>query len=130
MTADFRSAGKSHLKRLEDVFGAVLVCLFGRKLRFLELQKLTPKNLQMINVNNKRTKNLFFWHRRSYLICVTLILSDCRTRSSHLNLFVAGGELPLLKNEDVVSDPLQQHGDQLIVLLPTQLQLLKHRCSN
>lgn len=126
MTAHFCSAGKSHLKRLEDVFGAVLVCLFGRKLRFLELQKLTPKNLQMINVNNKRTKNTLIV---SYLICVTLILSDCRTRSSHLNLFVAGGELPLLKNEDVVSDPLQQHGDQLIVLLPTQFQLLKHRCS-
>lgn len=26
-----------------------------------------------------------------------------------------------------MSDPLQQHGDQLVILLPTQLQLLKHR---
>lgn len=42
----------------------------------------------------------------------------------HLDLLVAGGKLPLLKDQDVVSDPLQQHGDQLIVLLPTQLQLL------
>lgn len=38
---------ETHLKRLEDVFGAVLVCLFCRKLCFLKLQKLTPKNLQI-----------------------------------------------------------------------------------
>lgn len=47
--------------------------------------------------------------------------------SIHLNLLIAGRELPLLKDEDVVSDPLQQQGDQLIILLPAQLQLLKHR---
>lgn len=38
---------KTHLKRLVNVFGAILVRLFGRKLRLLKLQKLTPKNLQL-----------------------------------------------------------------------------------
>lgn len=58
---------------------------------------------------------------------LTAVMLVKRPRSTHLNLLIAGGELPLLKDEDVVSDPLQQHGDQLIILLPTQLQLLKHR---
>lgn len=43
------AADETHLKRLEDVFGAVLVGLFCRKLRFLKLQKLTPENLQIRN---------------------------------------------------------------------------------
>lgn len=38
---------ETHLKGLVDVFGAVLVGLFCRKLCFLELQKLTPKDLKM-----------------------------------------------------------------------------------
>lgn len=50
-----------------------------------------------------------------------------RLWSNYLNLLVAGGKLPLLEDQDVVSDPLQQHGDQLVIFLPTQLQLLKHR---
>ena len=33
------------LKRFVDIFRAVLVCLFGRELRFLVLHKLPPKNL-------------------------------------------------------------------------------------
>lgn len=43
-----------------------------------------------------------------------------------LNFLITGGELALLKHNDMVSDPLQQHGDQLIVLLPAQLQFLSH----
>lgn len=63
------------------------------------------------------------------LVSFFFIHEDLRLGSTHLNLLIAGGELPLLKDEDVVSDPLQQQGDQLIILLPTQLQLLKHRQS-
>lgn len=44
---------------------------------------------------------------------------------TYLSLLIAGRELPLLKHDDVVSDPLQQQGHQLIVLLPAQLQLLR-----
>lgn len=115
------AAEETHLKRLEDVFGAVLVCLFCRKLCFLKLQKLTPKNLQI----RKGMKKFII----SFIIIIIILLL-CWSKGphqTHLNLFIAGGELPLLKDEDVVSDPLQQHGDQLIILLPTQLQLLKHR---
>lgn len=47
---DCRSIGadeETHLEWLEDVFGAVLVGLFGRKLCLLKLQKLTPQDLKM-----------------------------------------------------------------------------------
>lgn len=47
-----------------------------------------------------------------------------KLNKSHINLVVAGGELPLLEHDDVVPHPLQQHGDELIVLLPAQFQLL------
>ena len=43
----------------------------------------------------------------------------------HLYLFVAGGELPLLEDHDMVADPLEQESHQLVVLLPAQLQLLQ-----
>lgn len=43
----FLTADRTHLKGLEDLFGAVLVGLLCRKLRFLKLQKLTPQNLQI-----------------------------------------------------------------------------------
>lgn len=42
------SESRAHLERLVNVFGAILVRLFGRKLRLLELQKLTPENLQTV----------------------------------------------------------------------------------
>ena len=38
--------------------------------------------------------------------------------AAHLDLLIAAGELPLPEDGDVVLDPLQQQGDQLIVLLP------------
>lgn len=44
-------------------------------------------------------------------LCVIELVRD-------LNFFITGGELALLKHNDMVSDPLQQHGDQLVVLLP------------
>lgn len=44
---------QTHLERLVNVFGAILVRLFGRKFRLLKLQKLTPENLQLgKGVNN------------------------------------------------------------------------------
>lgn len=45
--------------------------------------------------------------------------------SSHLNLLVAGGELPLLEDHDMVADPLEKKSHQLVVFLPTQLQILQ-----
>lgn len=45
--------------------------------------------------------------------------------SSHLYLLIAGRELPLLENGDMVADPLEQKCHQLVVLLPAQLQLLQ-----
>lgn len=93
------------------MFGAVLVCFLRRKLCFLKLQKLTPKNLQI-------HKHII---RHPSLFSLFSFFS-----STHLNLLVAGWELPLLEDEDVVTDPLQQHGDQLVILLPAQLQLLTH----
>lgn len=44
---------------------------------------------------------------------------------THLDLLVAGRELPLLEDGDVMAYPLQKQGDQLVVLLPPQLQLLQ-----
>lgn len=38
-------AGAAHLQGLEDGLGAVLVGLFGRELRLLELQELAPEDL-------------------------------------------------------------------------------------
>lgn len=68
---------------------------------------------------------------RLYWTCLAVFLSNvCLVFATtlwaliYLDLLVAGGKLPLLKHQSVVSDPLQQHGDQLIILLPTQLQLL------
>lgn len=115
-----RAANKSHLESLVNVFGAILVGLLRRKLRLFKLQKLTPKNLKF-NLKREINPCLFcFYVSQKSLPTMTLW-------SNYLNLLVAGGKLPLLKDQDVVSDPLQQHGDQLIILLPTQLQLLKHR---
>lgn len=45
----------------------------------------------------------------------------------HLNLFVAAGEFPLLKDDNMMSDPLEYNGDQLIVFLPAQFQFLQPR---
>lgn len=50
-----------------------------------------------------------------------------KRRCLHLYFLIAGWELPLLKHKHVVSDPLQEHGDQFIILMPTQLQLLEHK---
>lgn len=47
---------------------------------------------------------------------------------SHLDLLVAGRELPLLKGHRVVLDPLQKQADHTIVFLPAQLQLLSGEC--
>lgn len=47
---------------------------------------------------------------------------------SHLDLLVAGRELPLLKGHRVVLDPLQKQADHPIVFLPAQLQLLSGAC--
>lgn len=45
--------------------------------------------------------------------------------SPHLNLLKAGGELPLLEDHDVVADPLEEEGHQLVVFLPAHLQFLQ-----
>lgn len=57
------AADETHLKRLEDVFGAVLVGLFCRKLRFLKLQKLAPEDLQIRGRDEEMFHRL---HRRRY----------------------------------------------------------------
>ena len=45
--------------------------------------------------------------------------------SSHLDLLIAAGELPLPEDRDMVADPLEQKSHQLVVFLPAQLQLLQ-----
>lgn len=59
-------------------------------------------------------------------------MRDCRALyphifniSAYLDLFVGGRELPLLKDHDMVADPLEQKSHQLIIFLPAQLQLLQ-----
>ena len=53
-----------------------------------------------------------------------LLVPPGRRGETHVYLLVAGGEPPLLEHHHVMSDPLQQQSDQLIILLPAQLQLL------
>lgn len=44
---------------------------------------------------------------------------------AHLYLLVAAGEFPLLEDGDMVADPLEQEGHQLVIFLPAQLQVLR-----
>lgn len=49
----------------------------------------------------------------------------CIMTSAHLYLLIAGRELSLLKDHDMVADPLKQESHQFVVLPPSQLQLLQ-----
>lgn len=55
----------------------------------------------------------------------TNLFSQNMSLSPHLNLLVAGGELPLLEDHDMVADPLEKKSHQLVVFLPAQLQFLQ-----
>lgn len=102
------------------MFGAALVRFFRWQFCLLELHELPPKKLKekknmTVKINELYAPNDKRQTHRMSVICIR----------SHLYLLITGWEPSLLKDHDMVADPLEQNSYELIVLPPAQLQILK-----